>query len=91
MRYRVNDSMMEQSSYVMENSITTDMEYATINHLFADFNINRDSAFAAKRSPLKMMKIGESTNDDEAYKLHRPENPNERFNTNQLTAQGTLI
>lgn len=59
-----DDSLMEQSSYVMDYSIGTDMEFATINRLLAEFNINRDSSIAPKRSPLKTLKItGESLND----------------------------
>lgn len=52
-----DDSLAEQSSYVMEHSIGTDMEFSTINRLLADFNINRDSTITQRRSPLKSLKI----------------------------------
>lgn len=58
-----DDSLAEQSSYVMEHSIGTDMEFSTINRLLADFNINRDSSVTQRRSPLKSLKItGDSLN-----------------------------
>lgn len=58
-----DDSLAEQSSYVMEHSIGTDMEFSTINRLLADFNINRDSSITQRRSPLKSLKItGDSLN-----------------------------
>lgn len=55
-----DDSFAEQSSYIMEHSIGTDMEFSTINRLLADFNINRESTITQRRSPLKSLKI---TND----------------------------
>lgn len=72
----------------MEYSIGTDMEFATINRLLADFNINRDSSENQKRSPLKMLKIiGDSLNDASvSYQLQRSEETFERSNTR---AQGT--
>lgn len=58
-----DDSLAEQSSYAMEHSIGTDMEFSTINRLLADFNINRDSSVTQRRSPLKSLKIsGDSLN-----------------------------
>lgn len=52
-----DDSLVDQSSYVMEHSIGTDMEFSTINRLLADFNINRDSSVTQRRSPFKSLKI----------------------------------
>lgn len=63
-----DDSLAEQSSYVMEHSIGTDMEFSTINRLLADFNINRDSMITQRRSPLKSLKItGESLNGGNSF------------------------
>lgn len=63
-----DDSLMEQSSYVMEHSIGTDMEFATINRLLAEFNLNRESTASQKRSPLKMLKItGDLVNDGASF------------------------
>lgn len=78
---------MEQSSYMMEYSIGTDMEFATINRLLADFNINRDSSVNQKRSPLKMLKItGDSLNDASvSYQLQPSE---ETFERSNARAQG---
>lgn len=59
-----DDSLMEQSSYVMEHSIGTDMEFSMINRRLAEVNINRESTAAPKRSPFKMLKItGASLNE----------------------------
>lgn len=84
---------MEQSSYVMEHSIGTDMEFATINRLLADFNINRDSSLVcSKRSPLKMLKItGDSLREGESYQLQRTEDISERTNVSHARVQGALI
>lgn len=84
-----DDSLMEQSSYVMEHSIGTDMEFSTINRLLADFNINRDSSVASRRSPLKMLKIsGDSLQDGESYQLQRTEEIFERTNISHARIQG---
>ncbi|XP_055311104.1 uncharacterized protein LOC129573932 [Sitodiplosis mosellana] len=89
LRSRVDDSYMDQSSYVMEYSIGTDMEFATINRLLADFNINRDSSVSQKRSPLKMLKItGDSLNEaGPSYQSQRTEEVYERSNTSYARAQ----
>lgn len=69
--HRIHDDSLNldnSTSYVCENSISTDMEYATINRLMADFNINRDSTIGQKRTPLKALRItGEVSIDDEAF------------------------
>lgn len=66
-----DDSLAEQSSYVMEHSIGTDMEFSTINRLLADFNINRDSSVTQRRSPLKSLKItGDSLNTGHSVATH---------------------
>lgn len=66
-----DDSLAEQSSYVMEHSIGTDMEFSTINRLLADFNINRDSSVTQRRSPLKSLKItGDSLNAGNPVAAH---------------------
>lgn len=59
-----DDSLAEQSSYMLEHSIGTDMEFSTINRLLADFNINRESTISQKRSPLKSLKITSDTLND---------------------------
>lgn len=90
-RSRVDDSYMEQSSYMMEYSIGTDMEFATINRLLADFNINRDSSVTQRRSPLKMLKItGDSLSDvcSSSHSVQRTEEVFERSNTSYARAQG---
>lgn len=88
-RYQ-DDSLMEQSSYMMEHSIGTDMEFSTINRLLADFNINRDSSVSSRRSPLKMLKIsGDSLRDGESYVLQRTEEVFERTNISHARVQGT--
>lgn len=83
---------MDQSSYVMDHSIGTDMEFATINRLLADFNINHDSTFAPKRSPLKMLKItGDSLNDFGSISLNvRSEEAQTTFNTANTRIQGNI-
>lgn len=63
-----DDSLTDQSSYVMEHSIGTDMEFSTINRLLADFNINRDSSITQRRSPFKSLKItGDSLLDGNSF------------------------
>lgn len=92
LRSRIDDSYMEQSSYVMEQSIGTDMEFSTINRLLADFNINRDSSMSQKRSPLKMLKItGDLLHDvGPSYQLEGSEGVNDYPNTSNARAQGNL-
>lgn len=87
-----DDSLMDQSSYVMEHSIGTDMEFSAINRLLADFNINRDSSLvSAKRSPLKILKItGDSLREGESYQLQRSEDISERINVSHARVQGML-
>lgn len=90
MRSRIDDSYLDQSSYVMDNSDGTDMEFSTINRLMADFNINRDSSVSQKRSPLKMLKItGDSSNEPgTSYQIQRHENSSETSNTFYARIQG---
>lgn len=72
----------------MEYSIGTDIEFATINRLMADFNINRDSTFAPKRSPLKMLKItGDSLNDFGSHS----QDAETTFNTAHSRVQGNCF
>lgn len=93
LRSRVDDSYMDQSSYVMENSLGSDIEFATINRLMADFNINRDTTFAPKRSPLKMLKItGDSLNDFGSSSQNvRLEDAETTFNTAHTRVQGMFV
>lgn len=75
-----DDSYAEQSSYLMEHSIGTAMEFSTINRLLADFNINRESSVTQRRSPLKSLKITSDTLYDGNLLSHsqRSENDVER-------------
>lgn len=76
---------MEQSSYNMELSIGTDMEFSTINRLLAEVNINRESTIVPKRSPLKMLKISaESLNAGGTFSPAQ----SQRFDTINERAQG---
>lgn len=93
-----DDSFAEQSSYVMEHSIGTDMEFSTINRLLADFNINRDSSVTQRRSPLKSLKItGDSLNAGNSAATHDVTTPRETqrmiLNSHELPAlkQSKLI
>lgn len=52
------------ASYIFQNTITNDAEYATINRLMADFNLNRDSMVNQKRSPLKAIRL---TSEEETH------------------------
>lgn len=65
--HRIQDDSLNldnSTSYIGENSFGTDVEYATINRLMADFNINRDSTIGQKRSPLKALRYtGEVATD----------------------------
>lgn len=68
-----DDSLADQSSYVMEHSIGTDMEFSTINRLLAEFNINRDSMVTQRRSPFKSLKItGDSLNECKSFSQSQP-------------------
>lgn len=69
--HRIQDESFgldNSASYIGENSIGTDIEFAAINRLMADFNLNRDSTIGQKRSPLKALRItGEISTDDDAF------------------------
>lgn len=69
--HRIQDESLgldNSASYIGENSISNDIEFAAINRLMADFNINRDSTIGQKRSPLKALRItGEMSIDDDAF------------------------
>lgn len=75
---------------MMDYSIGTDMEFATINRLLADFNINRDSSVTQRRSPLKMLKITGDSFNDAGSSNQRTEGVFERSTTSYTRVQGTF-
>lgn len=90
LRSRVQDDSL-QTSYVLENSIGTDMDFSTINRLLADFNLNRDSSMPQKRSPLKILKITDDflSEAGPSNQHLRNDGASERaFNANHSRVQG---